>query len=62
MEINFNKLPQKFIKSNLPFWKEEFDRKRSLLSKQLEFLNKKSYDPVKVYKLNKEIKLNDDKG
>tara|TARA_B110001452_G_scaffold93804_1_gene77475 strand:- start:2271 stop:3668 length:1398 start_codon:yes stop_codon:yes gene_type:complete len=61
MEINFNKLPQKFIKSNLPFWKEEFDRKRSLLKKQLEILNKKSYDPAKVYKLNKEMKLNDDK-
>ena len=62
MEINFNKLPQKFIKLNLPFWKEEFDRKRSLLNKQLEILNKKSYDPAKVYKLNKEMKLNDDKS
>ena len=62
MEINFKKLPKKFIKSNLPYWKEGFDRKRSLLNKQLRILNKKHYNPTEVYELNKEMKLNDDNG
>ena len=62
IEINFKKLPKKFIKSNLPYWKEGFDRKRSLLNKQLRILNKKHYNPTEVYELNKEMKLNDDNG